>query len=338
MVYGAIDLHMRQSQIRIVDEGGVVLRDQRVATTRERLTKAFEGFGAMRILLETGTESEWVAQALEAAGHEVVVADPNYAPMYGELTRRVKTDRRDVTALAEANRRGWYRVTHRACAHQRETKQILRSRRFLVQTRSGAVSLVRALLRQSGYRLATGSCETVPARVARLAVSGALAETLAPLCRQIAALTAEIHALDARVQTRTAGDPVVARLRTVPGIGLIVATTYRAFVDRHERFAHAGQVSAALGLVPREDSSAERRHRGHITKAGPRELRSLLVQAAWVCWRQPGSGTLKAWVERLAARRGRRIAVVALARRLSRILFAIWRDGTTFDLTKLATA
>ena len=85
MVYGAIDLHMRYSQIRIVDEDGAVLRDQRVVTTRERLTTAFAGFGPMRILLETGTESEWVAQALEAAGHEVVVADPNYAPMYGEL-------------------------------------------------------------------------------------------------------------------------------------------------------------------------------------------------------------------------------------------------------------
>ncbi len=73
----------------------------------------------MRILLETGTESEWVAQALEAAGHEVIVADPNFAPMYGEIRRKVKTDRRDVAALAEANRRGWYRATHRVSAAQR---------------------------------------------------------------------------------------------------------------------------------------------------------------------------------------------------------------------------
>ena len=337
MVYGAIDLHMRASQIRIIDDTGVVQRDQRVPTTRERLIQAFASHGPMRILLETGTESEWVAQALEATGHDVVVADPNYAPMYGESTRRIKTDRRDVAALAEANRRGWYRPAHRTSAVQRETKQILRSRRMLVQMRTSAVSLVRALLRQSGYRLGTGSCETVPARVARLAVTGELAETLAPLCRQVAGLTTEIHALDARLQTRTAADAIVARLRSVPGIGVIVATTFRAFVDRHERFAHAGQVSAAIGLVPREDSSAERRHRGHITKAGPRELRSLLIQAAWVCWRHPSSATWKAWVDRLAARRGRRIAVVALARRLSRILYAIWRDGSSFDVTKFAT-
>lgn len=336
MVYGAIDLHMRYSQIRIIDDAGVVQRDQRVVTSRERLAQAFAGQGPMRILLETGTESEWVAQALEAAGHEVVVADPNFAPMYGELRRKVKTDRRDVAALAEANRRGWYRPVHRTSTAQRATKQMLRSRRLLVQMRTRAVSLVRALLRQDGYRLSSGSCETVPMRVARLAVEPGLAETLAPLCRQVASLTAAVHALDARLQARVADDAIVGRLRTVPGVGLVVATTFRAFVDRCERFAHAGQVSAAIGLVPREDSSAERRHRGHITKAGPRELRSLLVQAAWVCWRHPGSAALKAWVDRLAARRGKRIAVVALARRLSRILFALWRDATTFDGAILA--
>jgi transposase len=338
MVYGAIDLHMRNSQIRIIDADGKVLGDKRIVTGREQLVAAFVGFAPMRILLETGTESEWVAQTLEAAGHEVIVADPNYAPMYGEMTRRIKTDRRDVAALAEANRRGWYRVAHRTSPAQRETKQILCARRLLVQQRSGAVSLLRSLLRQSGYRLGTGSCETVPTRVARLGVTGELADTLAPLCRHIAALTTESHAFDARVQTRIASDAIVARLRSVPGVGVIVATTFRAFVDRHERFAHAGQVSAAIGLVPREDSSAERRHRGHITKAGPRELRSLLIQAAWVCWRHGGSGTLQAWVEGIATRRGKRIAVVALARRLSRILFALWRDHTTFDLATLARA
>src|SRR4051812_32156005 len=188
MVYGAIDLHMRYSQIRIIDETGTVLRDQRIVTTRDRLVKAFDGFRPLRILLETGTESEWVAQALEAAGHEVIVADPNYAPMYGEIRRKVKTDRRDVAALAEANRRGWYRATHRVSAVQRETRQILRSRRLLVQMRSGVVSLVRSLLRQSGYRVASGSAETVPARVGRLELPTVLATTLTPLCEQLTSL------------------------------------------------------------------------------------------------------------------------------------------------------
>jgi transposase len=338
MVYGAIDLHMRYSQIRIVDADGQVVRAQRVVTSTDRLVAVFGDHGPMRILLETGTEREWVAQSLEVAGHTVIVADPNYAPMYGEIRRKVKTDRRDVAALAEANRRGWYRATHRVSAAQRELRQILRSRRVLVQMRSGTTALIRSLLRQSGYRLASGSSERVPQRLAHLPLPAALAATIAPLRRTVATLTTEIAAVDRRLQTQAATDPIVQRLQSVPGVGPVVALTFRAFVDDVARFSSAGQVSAAIGLVPREDSSAERRHRGHITKAGPRELRSLLVQAAWACWRSRASGTLRAWVERLATRRGRRIAVVALARRLSRILYALWRDHSVFDVATLAAA
>ena len=338
MVYGAIDLHMRYSQIRIIDETGAVVRDQRVVTARERLVNAFAGMGPLRILLEAGMESEWVAQRLEAAGHEVIVVDPNYAPTYGELHRKVKTDRRDVAALAEANRRGWYRATHRASAPQRAMRQLLRTRRQLVQMRSGAIALVRSQLKQEGYRLPSCGAERVPARLAQVALPPLLTAVVAPLARLIATTTVEIAALDTQLRSRTASDPVVQALQTVPGVGLIVAVTFRAQLDDVGRFRDAGQVSAAIGLVPREDSSAERRHRGHITKAGPRELRSLLVQAAWSCWRSRRSAPLRAWAEQLAARRGRRIAVVALARRLSRILYAVWRDGTTFDLKKLAAA
>jgi transposase len=331
MVYGAIDLHARYSQIRVIDAAGGVLRAGRVPTSRERLIEAFGGVGPIRILVEASTESEWVAQTLEGAGHTVVVADPNYGPMYGDLRRRVKTDQRDVVALAEANRRGWYRSAYRRSAAQRAMQQILRTRRQLVGMRSGTISLVRALLRQEGYRLRSGSSASVPRHVAALALPPALAATVAPLQQTITELSTSIASIDARLTAAVADDAVVTRLQSVPGVGPVVAVTFRALLDRVERFTAAGQVSALIGLVPREDSSGERRQRGHITKAGSTELRSLLIQAAWACWRSTGSGTLRTWAERLAARRGRRIAVVGLARRLSRILFAIWRDASQFE-------
>jgi transposase len=89
-----------------------VVVERRIAATRDRLTAVF-GRAPMRILLERGGGSEWVAQHLESLGHEVVVADPNYTLMYGARRGRVKTDRRDVAALAEANRHGLYRPAHR---------------------------------------------------------------------------------------------------------------------------------------------------------------------------------------------------------------------------------
>src|SRR4030095_13943589 len=115
MEYGAIDLHKKESQIRIVMERGEGV-DRRIATTRERLANVFWGRAPMRILLEASTESEWVAQHLETLGHEVAVADPTFAPMYSERGRRIKPDRRDVAALLEACQRGCYLATHRRSA------------------------------------------------------------------------------------------------------------------------------------------------------------------------------------------------------------------------------
>jgi transposase len=340
MVYGAIDLHSRFSQIRIVDADGNVLRDRRVRTNRDRLVTAFEGFGAMRILVEASTESEWVAQALEAAGHAVIVADPNYAAMYGTRQRRVKTDNRDTAALAEANRRGWFRSAHRVSRAQRTLRQQLAVRRQLVRMRTRLIAHLRAVLRQEGLRLGSGSATTVADRVLRLDLPEPLRTVVRPLLEALTALTPVI-ATTTRTLTQIAdADAVAARLQTAPGVGPIVALTYRATVDDVTRFPSAGHVSSALGLVPREDSSGERRQRGHITKLGPSEARTMLIQAAWTCWRSRSVRTtpLRRWADRLAARRGKRIAVVALARRLSRILYALWRDNTVFRAPRAVAA
>ena len=334
MEYGAIDLHLRHSLIRIVDPEGVVVLERRVVTTVEGFRQVFADRAAMRVLVETGTESEWVATVVESCGHTVIVADPNYALMYGQRQRRVKTDRRDVAALAEACRLGIYRVAHRVSAAQRDRRRRLRVRDQLIRMRTQAINLLRAQLRQEGYRLGSGSAEAALSRYERLALPPALQEALAPLIALLAHLRPPVAALTEDAHVAATADPVVRRLMTVPGVGAITALSFRAAVDDITRFRDASSASAFFGLVPSEDSSAERRHRGRITKAGPKVPRSLLIQAAWVVWRHPSGtgGRLHAWVRQLAARRGKRIAVVALARRLTRILYALWRDGTEYTM------
>src|SRR5687767_5089386 len=165
MEYGAIDLHLRRSQIRILAEDESIVLDRRIDTTRAECDRVFAARPPMRILLESSTESEWVAQHLEGLGHAVIVADPNYAAMYGSRSRKVKTDKRDVAALAIACRRGIYRRAHRVSAAARTLRQTMRVRRQLVQMRSGLISLLRAMLRQEGVRLPSGSAERVLARL-----------------------------------------------------------------------------------------------------------------------------------------------------------------------------
>jgi transposase len=331
MDYGAIDLHARYSWIRIVTGDGAVLFERRVTTTREAFRGIFEGRRRVRMLLESSTESEWVAQTLEACGQEVIVASPTYALMYGHRDPQIKTDRRDVAALSEACRLGIYRRAHRVGRVQQERRRELRVREQLVRIRTQLINVLRSQLRQQGQRLPSGTSATVPQRFAALAVAEPLRRSLAPVIAVLDTIGEQLRAADAALAAAVQQDPVVRRLMTAPGVGAITALTYRAVLDDVTRFADARQVAAYLGLVPREDSSGARQRRGHITKAGPPGVRVLLVQASWCIWRQRrGRAALHAWVERLAARRGRRIAVVALARRLGRILFAMWRDGRDY--------
>ena len=339
MEYGAIDLHTKESEIRIVTATGEVALHRRVATTRAALTGVFSGRPPLRILLESGTESEWVAQHLEALGHAVVVADPNYALMYGQRSRRIKTDRRDAIALGEANRLGIYRPAHRVSSAQRTVRRQLQVRDQLVRMRTQMINLLRGQLRSEGLRVRTGRAETFVARYRAVAASPTLVAVLAPVIQALSALEPLIATADAWAHDAAHTDPVARRLMTAPGVGPITALTFQAVLDTVTRFGGPGAVSAYLGLVPQEDTSADRQRRGPITKAGPSRIRAVLVQASWAVWRSArGSATLHAWVHRLADRRGKRIAIVALARRLARILFAMWRDGRDFEPARLGRA
>lgn len=340
MEYGAIDLHLRRSVFRIEDAAGAVVVEGRIDTTRADFTRVFGPRAAMRLLLESSTESEWVATLLESFGHEVIVADPSYLPMYGARQRKVKTDRRDVRALVTACREGHYRRAHRVPATTRALRQELRVRRHLVQMRTQTINVVRSLLRQEGLRLPSGDANCAHTRLANLPLPPALSRVLAPLQAWLTTLQDLIDQADAAVATAAAGDPAVRHLMSVPGVGPVIALTYRAVLDTPSRFGGStSRASAFVGLVPSEYSSGEQQRRGHITKRGPRELRALLIQASWVVWRLRGasSAPLREWATALAARRGRRIAIVALARRLSRILLAVWRDSIDFSPSRVPT-
>ncbi len=279
-----------------------------------------------------------MARQLETLGHTVIVADPNFAPMYATRSGRVKTDRRDARTLADALRVEAYRPAHRSAEGHRHVRAELAVRETLVRTRTRYVGLLQALVRRDGLRLPSGMPEHTATRVAAVPVSPMLASELAPLLALLPALNAEIAAADQRLAAGLAANAVVQRLATVPGIGPVTATAFVATLDDITRFASAHQVEAYLGLVPSERSSGERQRRGRITKAGNTRVRWLLVEAAWRILRSPraDAAPLRAWAERIALRRGKRIAAVALARRLAGILYAMWREGTTYQPQRTA--
>jgi transposase len=327
-----MDVHKKDSQLCVLSEDGELL-EQRIRTEAGRFREVFGSRPLARILIESSTESEWVARCLEALGHEVIVADPNFAPMYAHRSRKVKTDRRDARALAEACVLGAYRRAHRLSDEQRHVRGRLITREALVRTRSSYIALIRARLRQHGWRVRSGGANAFIRRVHELPLPGRLLSEVAPLLAVMRHVNQQLAYSDERIETVTRTDERVRRLRTVPSVGPVTAAAFVAALDDVTRFRRAHDVEAYLGLVPRELSSGESQHRGRITKAGSPHVRRLLVQATVSMLRVPDPQTaaLRAWASGIAARRGKKIAVVALARRLAGILFAMLRDGTTYE-------
>jgi len=254
MDYVGIDLHKKESQICILSGGGE-LSERRIRTEPPRFAEVLGERPRARILLEAATESEWVARCLEALGHEVVVADPNFAPMYATRTRKVKTDRRDARALAEACLLGAYRPAHRLSDPQRHVRGRLAVRDALVRTRTGYIALIRALLRQHGWRVPTGSAEGFSRRVVALPLPGRLLSEVAPLLAVMRHVNQQLAYSDGVIEAVTRPDERVQRLRTVPSVGPVTAAAFVATIDDAQRFRRAHEVEAYLGLVPRRRGS-----------------------------------------------------------------------------------
>jgi len=334
MNFIGLDVGKLYCQLCEISETGEIW-ETRLRTDRDRLRAIFGGRPHARVLLESGTSSEWIARVLEQLGHEVVVADPNYAPMYASRSRRIKTDRRDAHALAEACRLGAYRPAHRTTDPRRHIRALITVREHLVRTRTRWILLTRALLRREGLHPRTGHAESFVARVLELELPPIILAEVEPLLDLLGPLNDQVDNVDAELARLAEQDDAARRLMTMPGVGPVVSLGFVAIVDRIDRFRNAHQLESYLGLVPREWSSSEVQRRGPITKTGNKRMRWLLVQTARAVMRAPTRLTTRPlweWADRIAARRSNRVAAVALARRIAGILYAMWRDGTDYHL------
>jgi transposase len=331
-----MDLGRPYSVICFDDGGRKVLRRFRLG--REGVERWFKDRARCRVLLESATESEWVARYLEGLGHEVVVADPNYAPMYVERSRRVKTDNRDAEALYEANRLGIYRRAHRRSDARRRVMELLGTRECLQRTRTRWINSMRAMLRREGWHVPSGDAAFFLERVRSLGLPREVLLRLQPFAQMWEPLNQEIAELDRSIARIGDQDREVRLLRSAPQIGPVTAAAVVALIDDPHRFGKAHQLESYLGLVPSEWSSSEKQRRGGITRRGDTRARWLLVEAAWgiLRSRRLECQGLRRWAEGIATRRGKKVAVVALARRLAGILWAMLRTATPFDATRLA--
>lgn len=331
MQHIAIDLGGKESQICVRDQTQRILEERRWSTKKlgEYLAKQLPS----RVILETSAEAFAVADLARKTGHEPVVVPATLARTLGVGARGIKTDRRDAQVLSEVSCRVELASVHIPSEQAREWRAICNARDSLVASRTKLVNTVKSQLRG---RLVSMSARasilfSTKIREAWQELQGSVPAHVERLLVVIEALDLQIREADKQVREQTKNSELCRRLRTVPGVGPNTAMRFVATLDDVSRFSTAHDVQSYLGLTPGENSSSSKVRRTRLTKAGSPQMRFLLVQAAWSTIRCAPTDPAVLWARRIAERRGKQIASVALARKLAGILFAIWRDGTTYD-------
>ena len=292
-----------------------------------------------RIAIEACREAWFVHAKLTEWGNEVLLVDTTRSREMGVGQHRRKNDRIDAEVMAIAVERGGIPLAHLLSAHRQKLRRQLSVRRALIETRAQYVTTMRGLAREFGCALPSCDTEQFVTNMRRAVLPGEVRATIEPLVSALQGIELQLANVERELDQLCAVEPVVAQLTTTPGVGAIVAASFVSVIDEARRFRSAHQVECYLGLVPSEDSTGGKRRLGSISKQGNSYLRALLVQAAWIILRQPArTDPLQRWALAIAERRGKRIAVVALARRLAGVLWAMWRDGTVYDPELVATS
>jgi transposase len=323
----AVDVAKSVFEVAISQRPGKVSKRQRL--TRPRFARFLREQEPATVVMEAcGMAHHWGREA-QASGHMVRLLPPRDVKPY---VRGNKTDRADASGLLEANRNQAIRPVPVKSVEQHALAGLHRMRAAWKTTRTARLNTIRGLLRELGVMIPAGARQVVPRVWDLVSDPGSklpepLRPVLAEAAREVAELEQRIREVEAQLEGLAKQSPLVRRLRTVPGVGLLTATALVASVGDLGRFPSARHFASALGLTPREHSSGHVRRLGRITKRGDPYLRTLLVHGARSVLhhakRSPKPDRLRAWALAREQARGHNKAAVAVANKLARLVWAV---------------
>ncbi len=329
-----LDVGDRRSFAIVLDAEGEVAEELKIPSTKAGVHSAFGSRPICRVALEVGTHSPWMSEAIATFGHEVIIANPRKVRLISRSGK--KTDRVDAEALARLARldpKLLSPIKHRK-NESRQHLMVLRSRDAVVSMRTKLVNHVRHQVKVFGERIPSISTPAFGSKASEH-IPEMLRPALMPVLTEIQNLTKQIRRYDADIERLCRDEyPETSRLRQVPGVGPLTALCFVLTLESPTRFKRARDIGAYLGLTPRQHESGGSAPELRITKAGDRTLRRLLVSCAQYILGPFGPDTdLRRWGLELASRghkNAKKRAVVATARKLSVLLFALWKTGEEY--------
>ena len=329
-----LDLGDRSIHYFVLDQEGEMIEEGRMRNSESALRKHFGNEARMRIAMEAGTHSPWVSRLLKQFGHQVLVANPR---KIGAITGcESKNDRNDAEQLARFaafDPKLLSPIDHRSEQRQQDLN-LIHARAALVRARTMVINVVRGLVKSAGGRLPGCSSESFAERSLAF-LPAPMVEVCTPLCQQVGLLTVQIERMDKQIEQLGKKYPEISLLKSAPGVGPLVASCYVLTLDSADVLGDNRQAGAFLGLRPRQSQSGNSDPQRRITKTGNSYLRSLLVQSAqYILGRFGPDSALRRWGLKLAAsggKRGKKRAIVAVARKLAVLLHSMWRNRKSFQ-------
>ena len=335
--YAGLDVSLKETSVCIVDRAGQIVREVKASTEPDAILAvlADEAFTIERIGLEAGPLSQWLYSELAEAGLPVICVETRH--MKAALSAQVnKSDRNDARGIAHMMRVGLYRPVHVKTLASQKRRMLLTSRQLLQAKALDIESDLRGTLRNFGFKVGMVGTVKFEARIRELVADHPdLVAIVEPLLIARKVLREQLGVLHRQLLAAVRHDEVCRRLMTMPGVGPVVALTFRVTVDVPGRFTKSKAVGAIFGLTPRRHQSGEIDRTGGISKCGDALMRTTLYQAAQVMLTRTNKWSwLKAWGMKIARRRGMKRAIVAVARRMAVIMHRMWVDGTEFCWTR----
>jgi len=328
-----VDLAKSVFEVAVSHIPGRVHERHRLSRTRFR--RFFADRAPTEVLLEACSSAHHWGRELQALGHRVALLPAADVARYRDGN---KTDRADAKALLEAARNEAIHRVPVKSVEQQALSALHRLRQGYLQTRTARINALRGHLREFGVTIPLGAAQVLPRARAALAeerLPSYLRHALTEVLEEIATLQAKAAALQDQLDRLARQLPEASLLMSVPGVGVLTATALLAFVGDIHRFRSGRDFAAYLGLTPREHSSALSRRLGGITKHGNSYLRMLLIHGARSALRAGHVAAcpddLRTWALALQHRKGHNIAAVALANKLARVCWRVWRDQRPFE-------
>lgn len=330
-----VDVGDRETKFAILSPGVDTVEFGTIATSPESFERAFSRFSCATITLEVGAHSRWASELLSKLGHLVYVANPRQLKLiYGSVDKDDKLDAERLARLTRVDSTLLHPVTHRSNAMQADL-EVLKSRRILVEVRTKIINHIRGVLKSFGFSLKKCSTKTFHKALGE-ALPPDLKPAFEPMLEALESVTLQISELDKTIHQLCKEDyeKESSLLQQVNGVGPIVALNFILTLGNPNRFHKSRSVGAYLGLRPRRSESGDSSPELRITKAGDKQLRTLLIQSAHYILGPLGKDCdLKRWGLRKAegGRRAKKRAITATARKLAVLLHRLWMTGEVYQ-------